>query len=95
MLILCEKLPSMHAGLYGYESRLSTDDLALFIKIEFERIGADTNFTPREVIRDFIELLDIVYQNPQINVSEFIMSEDMPSSLPQESTGDEFAEFEI
>ena len=62
MLVLCEKLASMHADLYGYTGRIGTDDLAAFIKIEYERIGADGNITPREVIRDFIELLDILSQ---------------------------------
>ena len=54
MLVLCEKLRDMHAGLYGYTSRIGTDDLAEFIKLEYGRIGADQNITPREVIRDFI-----------------------------------------
>ena len=34
MLVLCEKLMHMHSDLYGYASRLSTDDLADFIKLE-------------------------------------------------------------
>ena len=59
MLVLCEKLADMHAGLYGYERKITTDDLAGFIRIEYGRIGADQNITPREVIRDFIELLDL------------------------------------
>lgn len=95
MLVLTEKLADIHAGLFGYQRVITQEDLVSFIRLEFSRIGSGSHITPREVIRDFIELLDIVYQNPQINVSEFIMSGDMPSSLPQESTGDEFAEFEI
>ena len=75
MLILCEKLSVMHADLYGYERRITTDDLAMFIKIEYERIGADTNITPREVIRDFIELSDLLYQNPDVSVSEMMQSD--------------------
>ncbi|MBO7708987.1 MAG: ATP-binding protein, partial [Lachnospiraceae bacterium] len=59
MLVLCEKLSDMHAGLYGYERRITTDDLVSFIRIEYGRIGADVNITPREVIRDYIELLDL------------------------------------
>lgn len=95
MLVLTEKLADIHAGLFGYQRVITQEDLVSFIRLEFSRIGSGSHITPREVIRDFIELLDIVYQNPQINVSEFIMSEDMPSSVSQESTGDEFAEFEI
>ena len=64
MLVLCEKLAEMHAGLYGYARSVTTEDLADFIRIEYGRIGADQNITPREVIRDFIELLDLLYQNP-------------------------------
>lgn len=33
MLVLCEKLSEMHAGLYGYSRSISTDDLVSFIKI--------------------------------------------------------------
>ena len=95
MLVLTEKLADIHAGLFGYERVITQDDMVAFIKLEFGRIGAGSHITPREVIRDFIELLDIVYQNPHINISEFIMSENMPSSTSQESTEDEFAEFEI
>ena len=95
MLVLTEKLSDIHAGLFGYERVINQDDMVNFIKLEFGRIGAGSHITPREVIRDFIELLDIVYQNPRINISEFIMSDAMPSSTSQESTEDEFAEFEI
>lgn len=95
MLVLTEKLADIHAGLFGYERVITQEDMVAFIRLEFGRIGSGSHITPREVIRDFIELLDIVYQNPQINISEFIMSGNMPTSTSQESTEDEFAEFEI
>ena len=68
LLVLIEKLQQIHAGYFGYEPRLSTEHLVEFLKIEFGRVGADTHLTPREVIRDFIELLDIAYQNPNAPV---------------------------
>ena len=98
MLVLCEKLSAMHAGLYGYESTLSTDDLVLFIKIEYGRIGADRNITPREVIRDFIEVMDLLYQNPGMNIAS-LMESDAFSYAGSEAVSDEadarFAEFTI
>ncbi len=75
MLVLTEKLADMHAGLYGYQRTVTDDDLAKFIKIEYARIGADTNITPREVIRDFIEMLDIVWQNPSTTIEELLNSD--------------------
>ena len=96
MLVLTEKLADIHAGLFGYQRKVTQDDLVNFIKLEFGRIGSGSHITPREVIRDLIELLDIIYQNPGINVSEFIMSDSMPSATPEgESAEEEFAEFTI
>ena len=75
MLVLTEKLADMHAGLYGYQKTITDDDLAKFIKIEYARIGTDTNITPREVIRDFIEMLDIVWQNPGTTIEDLLNSD--------------------
>ena len=98
MLILCEKLAVMHAGLYGYEQKITTDDLAAFIRIEYERIGADVHITPREVIRDFIELLDILYQNPGMSVIELLNSDTFSyakSDAVSDTTDENYAEFTI
>ena len=76
MLVLCEKLAEMHAGLYGYSRSVTTEDLVSFIKIEYGRIGADQNITPREVIRDFIELMDLLYQNPKMRITELLSSDE-------------------
>ena len=75
MLVLTEKLAEMHANLYGYEKTITEDDLQKFIKIEYSRVGASTNITPREIIRDFIELLDIVWQNPETDVEKLLNSD--------------------
>ena len=98
MLILCEKLEDLHAGLYGYEGRIGTEDLASFIRIEYERIGAEANITPREVIRDFIELLDLLYQNPGMTISALLGSEEFSyakSEAVSDETDADFVEFTI
>lgn len=98
MLVLCEKLTGIHADLYGYPSRLGTGDLAEFIRLEYGRIGADQNITPREVIRDFIELLDLLYQNPSTSIADLLQSEEF-SYAKSEAVSDEadaqYAEFTI
>ena len=72
LLVLAEKLADIHAGYFGYERKVTTDDLVRFLQIEFGRVGADSHLTPREVIRDFIELLDIMHQNPDTDVAELL-----------------------
>ena len=101
MLVLTEKLADIHATLYGYQRTVDDHDLADFIKIEYGRIGADEHITPREVIRDFIELLDILYQNPTADLRALLQSDTFSyakPSLEQQSdaaTDPRFAEFSI
>ena len=98
MLVLCEKLAQMHADLYGYPRRLATDDLVTFIKVEYGRIGADQNITPREVIRDFIELLDLLYQNPAMTLSALLESDEFTfakSEAVSDNADNNFIEFTL
>ena len=98
MLVLCEKLEHMHAGLYDYAPHLSDEDLAQFLKIEYARIGADDHITPREVIRDFIELLDLIYQHPDMSVDELLNSDDFTYAQDESvsnQTVPQFAQFTL
>ena len=98
MLVLCEKLADMHAGLYGYDRRVGTGDLADFIQTEYSRIGADEHITPREVIRDFIELLDLLYQHPEETAAGLLRSEDFAfakSEAVSDQTEGGYAEFTL
>ena len=98
MLILIEKLTDIHAGLYEYKQIVTQQDMVDFIEIEFSRIGADTHITPREVIRDFIEVLDIIYQNPGMKVRTLLGSESFTyaqNAVNEETTHAEFAEFDL
>lgn len=98
MLVLIEKLSDIHAALFGYEQKLTQEDLVSFIKIEFSRIGADTKITPREVIRDFIELLNIVHQNPDVDIGGLLGSDEFSyakAQIDEETLEKEFEEFEI
>ncbi|WP_436632488.1 ATP-binding protein [Lactobacillus acidophilus] len=98
MMVLTEKLADMHANLYGYERTITDDDLMQFIKIEYARVGADTNITPREIIRDFIEILDIIWQNPDTKIADLLNS-DQFSYAKSEAVSDnkekDYTEFKL
>ncbi len=97
LLVLIEKLGAIHAGYFEYEQTLTEDDLVKFLQIEFGRVGADSHLTPREVIRDFIELLDIVCQNPHVDIAQLLESDSFSYAKPsgQEEVSAQFAEFQI
>lgn len=98
MYILVEKLQNIHAQLYNYEPILAHEDLVYFLTVEYNRVGAQTHITPREIIRDFIELINILHQNPQKTVSEILGDnsfEMAKGGVPDEEIHEEFREFEI
>lgn len=98
LLVLIEKLADIHADYFEYRRSLTEDDLVSFLQIEFGRVGSDSHLTPREVIRDFIELLDIVYQNPDASVSSLLGSRDFSFAKPalqEQEVAPLYAEFKI
>ncbi len=97
LFVLTEKLRDLHADLYDYEPRLTEEDLMTFMQIEYSRIGADSHLTPREIIRDAIELLNIAYQHPTVPV-ETLMGSDtfsFATAKEEESIDAAFAEFDV
>ncbi len=98
MYILVEKLLNIHAGLYNYEPRLSHEDLVYFLTVEYNRVGAESHITPREIIRDFIELLNILHQNPQKSIAEILGNNSFQMAkggISDEDIHSEFSEFEV
>jgi hypothetical protein len=98
MYILVEKLLQIHAGLYNYQPSLTHEDLVYFLTVEYNRVGAETHITPREIIRDFIELVNILYQNPQKTVTEILGDNSFQMAkggISDEQIHSDFAEFEV
>lgn len=98
MYVLVEKLMNIHSQLYNYSSTLSHEELVYFLTVEYNRVGAQTHITPREIIRDFIELINILHQNPQKSVSEILGDnsfEMAKGGISDEVIHSEFQEFEV
>ena len=97
LLILTEKLAEIHGELYEYTQIVNQQDMVDFLTVEFARIGADSHITPREVIRDFINVLDVVYQNPGVGVKTLLGDRSFQfAQKAEDEDGDSgFAEFDI
>lgn len=96
MYILIEKLATIHADLYDYTLDINPEDYVNFLKIEYERIGADTLITPREVIRDFIEILNIRHQYEDKTIADIIGDSNFSFAKGEDEADlGGFAEFEL
>lgn len=74
LLALIARVTVLHAQNYSWQPRVTNEDMASFLKICLERAGADTMITPREIIRDYITVLNILLQNPDTSFSDVIGS---------------------
>ena len=95
--LIC-KLEKIHAQVYKYEPKLSSETLQYFIKTELGRVGAGQNITPREIIRDFIEILNILIQNPDKTLESILGGDNFKYaevSENEEEIKSEFKGFEI
>ena len=94
LYVLIEKLVQMHAQLFEYSPKITHEELVRFLQIEFNRVGAESHITPREIIRDFIELLNILFQSPERSASE-LLEEEQFLGKPSEEEASLFQEFEL
>lgn len=61
--VLLQKVREIHAAHNEYEPNVLDNEIMRFIQKEYSRPGAEDNMTTRDVVRNFIAALNILYQN--------------------------------
>ena len=99
ILELLQRLTDVHATHYKNKKTLTPAQLQEFTQEVTSRLGAKELLTPREVVRDFIEVLNLLQQNPDISFSQLIHSSEFkptaPGKDPTVDVNGEFAEFTL
>ena len=65
------RLSRLYGEYYSSDVRVTDSDMADFVRRSAARSGADTMLTPREIIRDFLRLLNLLRQNPDRDYDYF------------------------
>ncbi len=78
LLALIMRLTSLYGVYYGTEPSVSDEEKKEFLSLMTSRAGASEMITPREVIRDYIALLDVIRADPTKKAGE-IISNNVPS----------------
>lgn len=97
ILTLLQRLTEIHGLNFGYEPTLENHDLKEFVQEIMTRLGAEALLTPGEIIRDFISVLSVLYQNPEIKFTELIHGANFqPTFVNQDGDlDDDAAEFSL
>ncbi len=100
LFVLLERLSQLHSFMFSYENQIGSEDINNFLASELNRIGANSKITPREIIRDFIEVMNLLHQNQNESVLSIIEKDSFNFSNPiiedgEEDIQDEFSSFTI
>lgn len=71
---LIARITNLHGQNYAWQPRVTNEDMVTFLKICLDRAGADTMITPREIIRDYMTVLNILLQNPDTTFADVVGS---------------------
>jgi hypothetical protein len=85
IFVLLKKLKLIFDYNYKTEIDISDNDIQQFMEEMFNKPGASEFLTPREVIRDFLNILNIIRQNPGVDkkilFGEIEISDERPDEL--------------
>ncbi|WP_151736401.1 ATP-binding protein ['Paenibacillus yunnanensis' Narsing Rao et al. 2020] len=96
ILVLLQKLRDIHALHYGYAPMLTQAQLVHFMEEAVGRLGADELLTPREVVRDFMDLLHTLSQHPDLTFEQLVGERKVKPAETDEGGLDGFlAEFDL
>ena len=69
---LVMRLTALHGEYHKWEPRITDGEMKAFLSSSMVREGAEELITPREIIRDYVTLLDLLYSNPGYSFSEIM-----------------------
>ena len=74
LFALVIRLAALHGEYHKWDVRITEDNMRDFLASSLSREGADTMITPREIIRDFVTLLDLLLTNPDKTFADIVGS---------------------
>jgi hypothetical protein len=87
LLALIRRVTSLYAQYYNWTPRITGEEQVAFLNLCLSRAGADSMITPREMLRDYMTVLNILMQNPKAVFGEVVGS----AAILKTETGEEDA----
>ena len=63
LLALINRISALYSQYYNWTPPITDEDKVNFLKLCLRRAGADSLLTPREMLRDYMTILNILFQN--------------------------------
>ncbi|WP_294323337.1 ATP-binding protein [uncultured Chryseobacterium sp.] len=84
IFVLLKKLKLIFDFNYKTEISISDEEISAFMEEMFNKPGASEFLTPREVIRDFLNILNIIRQNPDVDKKQLFGDIEIEDERPND-----------
>jgi P-loop Domain of unknown function (DUF2791) len=100
LLELMQRLSIIHQGHYESKKALTPENLKEILNAMRSRLGSDVLLTPGELVRDFTGILNVLHQNPQLQLADVLQQEakkvrETKQAGDRVMVSEEFAEFTL
>ncbi|MGE0568223.1 MAG: BREX system ATP-binding domain-containing protein, partial [Bacteroidia bacterium] len=92
VFVLLKKLKAIFDFNYKTQIEISDSEIHSFMEEMFNKPGASEFLTPREVIRDFLNILNILRQNPSLDKKKLFGEIEISDERPNEVSLDSIEE---
>ena len=75
LFALLKRITDLFYQYYSCNLNVTDNNIVEFLRINLNKTGAETMVTPREMLRDYITVLNILLQNPQVDFDTVIKSQ--------------------
>ncbi len=72
LFALISRITKLYAVNYGKEPRITEEEMVRFLELSLSRAGAEQMITPREMLRDYMTVLNILMQNDAVTFEQVI-----------------------
>ena len=72
LFALISRVTKLYAQNYGVEPRITEEEKIRFLEICLSRAGADSMITPREMLRDYMTVLNLLMQNKELSFDDIV-----------------------
>lgn len=83
---LLVRVTDLFSERYGVEPRITKEEQERFLAFSLRRAGADSLITPREILRDYLTVLNILLQNENARFDDMAAAVSAPEKETAEST---------
>ncbi|MDD7700030.1 MAG: ATP-binding protein [Eubacteriales bacterium] len=83
---LLVRVTDLFSERYGVEPRITKEEQERFLTFSLRRAGADSLITPREILRDYLTVLNILLQNENARFDDVAAAVSAPEKETAEST---------